>query len=534
MLLIGAVLQAGVIAAAASFLANLDKHRFALRQRLDDVDAHLSHHKVDHQLQKKVRSFFEYLFHCGHHTNEDELLGGLSEKLRMQLLLARMRNIVEKAAVFRRLSSPCTLALVDLLVPVVVLPREYVLVQGMVGNEMFFVARGLVQVTIVIDKVEYALEQLGEGGAFGEGSLLRCGIQARRSMSVLTIRFCELLQLGRGDFDWLVHTFSEFQDCVQKLCAPHSVDTPLGTTPPEVTASLVACTGRYTERLDTISVQIQKVENESKPGSFRSHSHSTPSSMPRAEDRKRYTTRSVHPTPPTWCATSAPTSHERPPAPPVTSTNDVKRAGGDGASGRQGVVLAPSAPTTSAAVRGARLPTAPPLKLAPLDTNLAHPPSEQHRTLPSDSSVFSATESAPDAAGEDTAFKTPSPSAARGRGARTSRIASDVNSDDSASATPGNSTKGRRSSMVGSMKEGATFIKRKRKNSSTETHGDLIDSLAQSFNAPSCEYAPFRRGSGATSSETMRPAARGPPSSGQRAANHRSSSGELPTRAATT
>ena len=78
-LLIGAVLQAGVIAAAASFLANLDKHRLALRQRLD-----------------------------------------------------------EKAAVFRRLSSPCTLALVDLLAPVVVLPREYVLVQGSVGNEMFF------------------------------------------------------------------------------------------------------------------------------------------------------------------------------------------------------------------------------------------------------------------------------------------------------------------------------------------------------------------------------------------------------------
>ena len=139
-LLIGAVLQAGVIAAAASFLANLDKHHLALRQRLDEVDAHLSHHKVDPQLKKKVSSFFEYMFHCGHHTNEEELLDGLSEKLRMQLLLARMRNIVEKAAVFRRLSSPCTLALVDLLAPVVVLPREYVLVQGSVG-----IARGLVQ-----------------------------------------------------------------------------------------------------------------------------------------------------------------------------------------------------------------------------------------------------------------------------------------------------------------------------------------------------------------------------------------------------
>ena len=224
-LLIGAVLQAGVIAAAASFLANLDKHHLALRQRLDEVDAHLSHHKVDPQLKKKVRSFFEYMFHCGHHTNEEELLDGLSEKLRMQLLLARMRNIVEKAAVFRRLSSPCTLALVDLLAPAVVLPREYVLVQGSVGNEMFFVARGLVQVTIVVDQVEYPLEQLGEGGAFGEGSLLHHHGQTHRSMSVLTIRFCELLQLGRGDFDWLVQTFSEFQNCVEQLYAHPQICT---------------------------------------------------------------------------------------------------------------------------------------------------------------------------------------------------------------------------------------------------------------------------------------------------------------------
>jgi hypothetical protein len=40
-----------------------------------------------------------------------------------------MRTLVEKTPLFRRLSSPCTLALVDLLVPLVVLPREYVLVQ---------------------------------------------------------------------------------------------------------------------------------------------------------------------------------------------------------------------------------------------------------------------------------------------------------------------------------------------------------------------------------------------------------------------
>ena len=216
-LLIGAVLQAGVIAAAASLLANLDKHRLALRQRLDEVDAHLSHHKVDASLKKKVRSFFHYLFHCGHLTKEDELLSGLSEKLRMQILLARMSTLVEKGLIFRHISSACTLALVQKLEPIIVLPKEYVIVQGRHGHEMFFVARGLVQVTVVHDLVEYPIELLGEGAAFGSSALLDKRGHTRRATSVLTVRFCELLQLGRKDFNWLVATFSEFHECTKKL-----------------------------------------------------------------------------------------------------------------------------------------------------------------------------------------------------------------------------------------------------------------------------------------------------------------------------
>jgi hypothetical protein len=38
-------------------------------------------------------------------------------------------------------------------------------------------------------------------------------------MSVLTIRFCELLQLSVEDFDWLCRTFDEFQRSVQLLYA---------------------------------------------------------------------------------------------------------------------------------------------------------------------------------------------------------------------------------------------------------------------------------------------------------------------------
>lgn len=62
-------LQATVIASCASLLANLDKHKLAVRERLDEITAYLTHHKVDKQLRRRVRAFFEYFFACGPRLN---------------------------------------------------------------------------------------------------------------------------------------------------------------------------------------------------------------------------------------------------------------------------------------------------------------------------------------------------------------------------------------------------------------------------------------------------------------------------------
>ena len=51
---LGAVSQAAVIGASASLLANLDKHSMLLRNRLDEINAHLAYHKIDTKLCAKI------------------------------------------------------------------------------------------------------------------------------------------------------------------------------------------------------------------------------------------------------------------------------------------------------------------------------------------------------------------------------------------------------------------------------------------------------------------------------------------------
>ena len=104
---------------------------------------------------------------CGHQTDVDDLFSQLSEKLRMQLLMAKKRRLLLLVEIFQHLTVHCTLQLIDCLDPVIVLPREYVCVQGQRGAEMFFISRGILQVTVVMHGEEFPLQQLRDGGAFG-------------------------------------------------------------------------------------------------------------------------------------------------------------------------------------------------------------------------------------------------------------------------------------------------------------------------------------------------------------------------------
>eukprot|EP00908_Phaeocystis_cordata_P026471 Transcript_8953.p2 GENE.Transcript_8953~~Transcript_8953.p2 ORF type:complete len:313 (-),score=97.83 Transcript_8953:121-1059(-) len=79
---------------------------------------------------------------------------------------------------------------------------------------MYFIQRGLVQVTQFVRYRENPICQIGDGGHFGEIALLRA--DQRRTASVVTLAFCELQVLSRKRFEKIQRDHREFAALVHR------------------------------------------------------------------------------------------------------------------------------------------------------------------------------------------------------------------------------------------------------------------------------------------------------------------------------
>ena len=211
--LIGMLVNSVVIGSCASLLANMDQQAVVKQQQFDAINENLAYHRVSRELAKRVRSYYDYLFACGHHTNEEQLFRELPEKLRLQLSVNKKKPLMKGVDIFQNLSAQCTVAIVDALTPVIMLPREYVMVQGQVGNEMFFVNRGVLQVTQFQNYREQPIRQIRDSSHFGEIALLNA--DRRRTANVLTLTFCDLQMLSRAAFERIQRKHDEFKQQVR-------------------------------------------------------------------------------------------------------------------------------------------------------------------------------------------------------------------------------------------------------------------------------------------------------------------------------
>jgi glucose-6-phosphate 1-dehydrogenase len=105
------------------------------------------------------------------------------------------REVLEKVPLFQH-SDPVFLHnLAMMLKPVVFGPGEDIIRQGEMGNEMYFICRGQVE---VYDKAGVRLNTLGEGDFFGELSLL---FSQPRAASIRAAAACDLFVLEKADFN---------------------------------------------------------------------------------------------------------------------------------------------------------------------------------------------------------------------------------------------------------------------------------------------------------------------------------------------
>jgi hypothetical protein len=122
---------------------------------------------------------------------------------------ADIQSLMRMVPLFGVLTSARLEEIAGLLKPRLVQPAKHIVRHGESGDSMFFITSGFVEV-----KVDPEPVRLGPGDFFGEIALVFGG---RRTADVVTLSYCQLLELRRVDFQQCIETEPELSEKLRRM-----------------------------------------------------------------------------------------------------------------------------------------------------------------------------------------------------------------------------------------------------------------------------------------------------------------------------
>lgn len=213
-ILAGASLYAYIIGNIASLLSNLDASKVAFWNRADAVHQYLRSRHVPSALNEHIRGYYEYLWARYHGVADKDMFAELPESVRIDLLQHLTGDLLKDFELFREAPQEIRNALLLALEPRAFAPRDYLLREGELGAEVFFLSRGTGEIRS--NRSGQIHGSVSAGDYFGDLSML---LGERRTGSVIATSYCDTFVLTKEDFDRIRSTHPEFRDVLVRSAA---------------------------------------------------------------------------------------------------------------------------------------------------------------------------------------------------------------------------------------------------------------------------------------------------------------------------
>jgi hypothetical protein len=122
---------------------------------------------------------------------------------------ADIQSLMRMVPLFKVLTAARIEEIASLLKPRLIQPDKYIVRRGESGDSMFFITSGFVEVRVEPEPV-----RLGPGDFFGEIALVFGG---RRTADVVTLGYCQLLELRRVEFQQCFEAEPELMDQLRRM-----------------------------------------------------------------------------------------------------------------------------------------------------------------------------------------------------------------------------------------------------------------------------------------------------------------------------
>lgn len=210
--LTGAGMYGYIIGNLASMLANSDLARTQFRAKMEKIQTFMQYRDVPGDLQDNIRTYYDYLWNNRRGFDESAVLEELPSSLKLQVALHLNKDIIEKVPMFKGAPDDLIRQIVLNLKPVLYTPGDYIFRKGEMGDQMYFISRGKVE--IVSEDGATVFATLSDGSFFGEIALL---FSSERTASVRAQDYCDLYTLDKFTFDNVLAKFPEIARQVQAM-----------------------------------------------------------------------------------------------------------------------------------------------------------------------------------------------------------------------------------------------------------------------------------------------------------------------------
>jgi len=210
--LLGAGAFGYIIGNIATLLTNLDVAKTRHRERVDGVNNYMRSKKMPKQLQERVHHYYNYLWNTRKGYDDATILSELPESFRYEFALFLNEAIIEKVPMFKGAEPALLKEILFFLKPCIYAPGDAICTHGDIGDSMYFINKGTVEVVSKDGNQVYAT--IRDGDFFGEIALL---LKQPRNATIRAVGYCDLYSLSKESFDKVIADFPHFEKNIQKM-----------------------------------------------------------------------------------------------------------------------------------------------------------------------------------------------------------------------------------------------------------------------------------------------------------------------------
>jgi hypothetical protein len=211
-MLLGASMYAFIIGNIASLFSSIDSARASFWNRIEALNQYLRSRQVPSVVNKQVRNYYEYLWARHRGVREDALFDDLPVSFRLDILQHLTRDLLEKVPLFKYCSATLKNVLLMALKPQTYPPDGYIVREGEVGEEIYFIGEGIAEITS--DEGKNIHGTLEGGDYFGDLSFI---LGEKRTASVRALTYCEVFVLTRNVFDRIKNEYPELKNVLKEM-----------------------------------------------------------------------------------------------------------------------------------------------------------------------------------------------------------------------------------------------------------------------------------------------------------------------------